>query len=196
MSQSAESLSLPGNVSKPGIPPPRNAWKADVVLEAGTIRKDFSRRGLIARMVGRRLLDREQRAMIRAQGIRGVPRFVSRPRRDVLVMSFVEGVPLCYLRPGELSEAFFENLTRLFAQLHAKGVAHGDAHWRNILAHGSQPALVDFAVAHTTRAPDRGGRLFEWFRQLDRRQLYKVEHHFFNRGTPPEMFLLYRLVKR
>lgn len=194
-----ETPRLAGNASLTApvsaVPPPRNAWKADVVLEGPTVRKDFSRRGPLARLAGRLLLDREQRALIRAEGIAGVPRFVARPHAHALVMTRVEGTPLNALKAGDVDEAFIGKLAALFAALHARGVAHGDAHLRNILARGSEPGLVDFATAWTTRTPGHRSRVFEWFCQLDRRQLYKAEFHLFRRGTPPDMFFLYRLFK-
>lgn len=165
------------------------------MLEGSLVRKDYSRRGLLARLAGRLLLDREQRALIRADGIPGVPRFVARPHRDTLVITRIEGTPINKLKAGDVDESFIAKLAALFEALHARGVAHGDAHHRNILAHGDEPGLVDFATAWTTRAPGRSSWVFEWFCQLDRRQLYKAEFHFFRRGTPPEMFFLYRLFK-
>jgi hypothetical protein len=187
----------PLTVSAPAAvaPAPRNPWKADVTFEGMTVRKDFSRRGPLARLAGRLMLNREQRALVRADGIPGVPRFLARPDRYALLITRVEGAPINTLKAGDVDESYIAKLAELFTALHARGVAHGDAHHRNILAYGNEPGLVDFATAWTTRAPGRNSQPFEWFCQLDRRQLFKAEFHLYRRGTRPEMFLLYRLFK-
>jgi tRNA A-37 threonylcarbamoyl transferase component Bud32 len=177
--------------------PPRNSWKADVRIEADIVTKSFERNSAVPRWMGRWFLNREQRALQRLDGLDGVPRFISRPGPYRLCMTRVDGIPLrnCYERG--ISEAFFADLVRLFDAMHGRGVGHGDAHHRNILVAGDRAGLIDFSVAHVTRDPERrSGRVFQWYLALDQRALYKVENGFLHRGSPPEMFMLYRLAKR
>lgn len=176
--------------------PPRNAWKARVDIEGDVVTKSFEHNATLQRWIGGWLLTREQRALKRLNGLPGIPRFVDRPGRYRLCMSRVAGTPLreCYKKG--VSEAFFENLKELFNAIHQRGVAHGDAHHRNILVADDRVALIDFSAAYVARDPNRSARIFQWYLALDRRSLYKVENSFFHRGSPPDMFLLYDLVKR
>jgi len=176
--------------------PPRNRWKAQVSFDGDVVTKSFAESAALPRWIGGWLLNREQRALERLDGLDGVPRFIDRPDRYSLRMTRVEGVPLREFYQQGISEQFFQNLRDLFAAMHQRGVGHGDAHHRNILVDGDRATLIDFSAAYVAPDPARTGRIFQWYLALDQRAMYKVEHSFFHRGTPPEMFLLYRLVKR
>ncbi len=111
-------------------------------------------------------------------------------------MKAVPGIPISKLKKGALSETYFDKLRELFSRIHRKGVAHGDAHMRNILIHRDDPYLVDFSTAYVKgRFPLIDSYIFKCFVLLDLERLYKVEKKFFGRGEPPRMFLFYRLVK-
>jgi hypothetical protein len=171
-------------------------WKASLSLgEAGFV-KDYSANGFLPRYWGRLCLRWEEAALAKLDGVVGVPAFRGRPTRDSLCLEAVPGVPLASLGPGDVGEIFIERLKVLFAQVHARGVAHGDAHQRNILVHEDTPYLIDFSTAYVRgRLPVLDGYLFSCFVLLDQERLYKVEKRFFGRGTPPRMFLLYRIAK-
>jgi tRNA A-37 threonylcarbamoyl transferase component Bud32 len=159
--------------------------------------KDYGHAPLIPRLFGRMCLRWEESALKRLSGIEGVPSFEERISPHSIRISAVPGTPLDGLRRGDLSEAFFERLVSLLRQVHERGVAHGDLHQRNILAHNEMPYLIDFSTAYVRgRLPICDARVCSNFILLDLERIYKVEKKFFGRGTPPRMFLLYRILKR
>lgn len=177
--------------------PPRNRWKCSLSVVDGVVIKNFRDNPPVSRIAGRVLLDREERALKRLHGLEGVPRFVARPDAYHLHLSWLPGRPLCTFAAGELEEGFLTDLRRVFAEMHARGVAHGDAHQRNILVNGPRACLVDFATAtFDNRGQGRFPSLYRWTRQLDDWSLYQVERRWFGRGTPPKMFLLFHILKR
>ena len=101
------------------------------------------------------------------------------------------------MRSGELSESCFKNLVSLIQDIHERGVAHGDLHQRNILVDQDRPAVIDFSTAYVEgRVPFLDGWILRDMILLDLERLYKVERRFFDRGDPPRMFFLYRMIKR
>lgn len=177
------------------IIPPRNKWKAQVRIEGDVVTKSFKHNPLIQRWIGRWLLTREQRALQRLDSTQGIPHVIDRPGPYSLRTSKIDGIPLRNCYEQGISEAALQNLKELFNVIHRRGVGHGDAHHRNILIDGDRVGLIDFSTAFVTRDAHNSGRIFQWYLALDQRALYKVEHSFFGRGSSPEMFLLYRLVK-
>ncbi len=176
---------------------PRNIWKARLSMDKESIVKDYTDNPLVARLFGRFCLNREERALRRLDGVEGVPRLLGRPTPYRLAMTRVPGTPLARIAKGELAEPFLARLKSLFEEMHGRGVAHGDAHFRNILVHDGRPYLVDFSTAYIKpEGRPYSRRLFSWFRLLDLERIYKVERHFFGRGEAPRMFLLYRIIKR
>ena len=175
---------------------PRNYWKGDVRFNNGWVEKDYGSSPLPPRLYARISLYWEEAALRRLRGIEGVPIYVGRPTRNSIRMTRVPGIPIDKLKTGEISELFLQRLQALIHQIHGRGVAHGDLHMRNILVHEDRPYIIDFSTAYVRgRVPflDRG--FFRIFRLLDLERVYKIERRFFGRGTPPEMFYIYRLVK-
>ncbi len=132
---------------------PRNRTKADIYLlptTPPTLVKDYRKRGPFVRLYGRLCLNREERALRRLAGLRGVPAFVGRDGPHVLSMEFVEAEPLHDLRRREpVPPGFVDRLEQLLLAIEARGVAHADAHMRNILCdREGQPYLVDFSTSH------------------------------------------------
>ena len=159
--------------------------------------KDYSLSSFFPKLYGRLCIRWEAAALKKLQGVTGVPQLIERPSPYTLKMSTVPGVPISKMKKGDLSELYLRRLKALFRQMHARGVAHGDAHQRNILIHNDRPYLVDFSTAYVKgRVPFVDNYIFRCFMLLDLERLYKVEKRFFGRGVPPKMFLLYRLVKR
>jgi|GEM_PF-769851 len=175
---------------------PRNPWKAAVTFDGDTVTKDYSRNGLLARLWGWLCIRREAAALSRLAGVPGVPALRGPPTRYAIRIEAVPGVPLASLRRGDVDAEFLDRLGDLMDRVHGRGIAHRDAHLRNILVANGEPYLVDFATAcRRGRVPGLSRWLFARWVLLDRERLYKVEKRFFARGTPPRMFLLYRLVK-
>ena len=177
--------------------PPRNFWKASLYWDGDSVVKDYAQTSLIPRIYGRICIRREEEALKRLNGIEGIPLFQGRPTPYSIKMSAVPGTPIGKLKKGELDEPFLHRLVNLFQHMHERGVAHRDAHQRNILSYNNRPYLVDFSTAYVSR--DRMALferyLFRRFMLLDLKQVYKVEKKFFGRGNPPKMFFLYRVFK-
>jgi hypothetical protein len=175
---------------------PRNRWKAELRRDGTSVVKDYGDRPFLVRCYGRLCLRWEEKALRRLEGIEGVPRFLGRPTRDSLCMQALPGVPLATLHRGELSRPCFENLRQLFSRMHERGVAHGDAHCRNILVDGDRPCLLDYSTAFTRDSlPLLGRVIFRRVAMLDDERLWKIERSFFGTGTRPRMFLLYRIIR-
>jgi len=175
---------------------PRNFWKGDVRFENGWVEKDYGRAPLPSRLYARICLHWEEIALKRLQGIDGVPAYLGRPTRNSIRMTRVPGRPLDKLKAGEMSELCLYRLQDLVHQIHSRGVAHGDLHMRNILIHEDIAYIIDFSTAYARgRLPFIDKGFFRIFKLLDLERLYKIEKKFFGRGTPPDMFYLYRFVK-
>ena len=131
------------------------------------------------------------------EGLEGVPAFIRRPSPHAIQISAVRGRPLDKMKSGELSESCFKKLVSLIQDIHERGVAHGDLHQRNILVDQDRPAVIDFSTAYVKgRVPFLDGWILGNMILLDLERLYKVERKFFDRGDPPRMFFLYRMIKR
>jgi len=176
---------------------PRNVWKASVRRQGDVIVKEHSGAPFIPRLFGRISLSWEEAALRRLEGMEGVPAFIRRPSPYAIHISALEGRPLDKMKSGELSESCFETLGSLIQGIHERGVAHGDLHQRNILVDQDRPSIIDFSTAYVKgRVPLLDGWIFRNMISLDLERLYKVERRFFDRGAPPRMFFLYRMVKR
>ena len=117
--------------------------------EQGVV-KDYGRtRGLFRHVLARYLMAREAKALGRAQGAPGVPRFYGQPDPWSLTLAFVEGRPASGFEPGTVPPEFFDHLRETVDALHARGVLHCDLkRFSNILVTPDwQPWLVDFAGA-------------------------------------------------
>jgi len=192
----SEPISTPAADNPDEFYSPRNWWKPELRIEGDCVVKDYRRNAFPARWFGRFCLHCEEVALRRLAGVEGVPVFVGRPTPYVLHISLVPGVPLARKQPGQVSQVFLQNLTALFDRIHERGVAHGDAHKRNILVDGDNAYLIDFSTAHVQgRFPVLDNWVFSCVTLLDRERLYKVEKKFFGTGTPPRMFWLYRAAK-
>jgi predicted Ser/Thr protein kinase len=172
-------------------------WKASVRREGNILTKEYSGAPFIPRLFGRISLSWEEAALRRLEGMEGVPAFISRPSPHAIQISAVMGRPLDKMKIGELSESCFKKLGSLIHGIHERGVAHGDLHQRNILVNQDRPSVIDFSTAYVKgRVPLFDGWIFRNIISLDLERLYKVEKKFFDRGDPPRMFFLYRMIKR
>jgi len=176
---------------------PRNVWKATVRQEGDVIVKEYGGAPFIPRLFGRISLSWEEAALRRLEGMEGVPAFAGRPCPHAIRISALRGRPLDKMERGELSEACFANLVSLIHGIHERGVAHGDLHQRNILVDQDRPYIIDFSTAYVKgRVPLLDGWILRNMILLDLERLYKVKKRFFDRGEPPRMFFLYRMIKR
>lgn len=135
------------------------------------------------RFIARRLLAREQRALVALEPLVGVPRALEHEQRaGVLVRSWIEGEALH--RALSLPTDFFDRLDELVAELHARGVCHNDLHKEQNVIAGADgyPHLIDFQLASVHR---RRGRLFESRVRDDLRHVQKHRRRYTRDGRGP-----------
>ena len=135
------------------ILPGRNVSKADIqVVELGgrvVAVKDYGARPFLVRQtLGRLLARRECRAFRAASGAPGLPAFLGSVGPFALATAWIDSTPLASLPAGGASAEIFDRLDRIVAGLHARGVALGDLHHRDVLI-GRDGAVwvVDLATA-------------------------------------------------
>jgi RIO-like serine/threonine protein kinase len=161
-----------------GFEKPRNRTKADVrrVSRDGRelVIKDYGPRGALVRLFyGRPTLRREARVYERLAGVAGIPRCCGFETPDALLLEFVPGLDLGSFEAGALAPSIFDELDRVLAAVHARGVAIADLHRSNVLvdtaaAAGSRVHVIDFAIARIARAAERPGFFIRALQQLDR----------------------------
>jgi RIO-like serine/threonine protein kinase len=160
-------------VSRPGAP--RNWTKADVRREERdgkpVVVKDYRRRGRLFRWFhGRGALRREVAAYRRLAGVTGVPACLGFEGPDLLVLELAPGRSLSEFAAGALPSSVFDDLDRIVAAIHARGVAIADLHRSNVLVDDEgRVHIVDFAVARVAPSPAGPGWLI--------RQLQRLDHH-------------------
>ena len=164
----------------------RNASKADVGFYRlggiGLVVKDYSRRPFLIRQTAGRFFTRREAAAYRAaQGVPGIPEFLGRLGPYTLATRWIEGTPLSALAGRRIEPAFFDRAASVLEALHARGIALGDLHHRDVLvAPDGSPWFVDFAMARI--AGERAGwlarALFRRFRDLDRVALARIRARF------------------
>ncbi|HTE06370.1 MAG TPA: lipopolysaccharide kinase InaA family protein [Planctomycetota bacterium] len=139
------------------LAPFRNEAKARVFWAQDGERRLVCKDGSLA--LGRPVVGRfrrwalanEARALAAMEGIEGVPRLVAHWRAG-LIMEFVPGRLLTEHERGSVPAVVFERLDRIVDAIHARGLAIGDLHRRNILVDEQQRVhLVDFELAQDRR---------------------------------------------
>jgi hypothetical protein len=108
----------------------------------------------------------------RLDGVRGIPRLVSRPGPDSFLREFVEGDTVRNTDP--LPRGYFDSLEEVLRAVHAKGVAYVDlAKEENALVGADGKAwLVDFQISLAREGPLRG--LVDRFQREDLYHLSKM----------------------
>jgi RIO-like serine/threonine protein kinase len=102
------------------------------------------------------LLARHEAALYgKLDGVRGVPRLVSRPRPDAFLREYVEGATVRETDP--LPPGFFSSLEAVLREVHARGIAYVDlAKEENVLVGDDGKAwLVDFQISIAREGPLR-----------------------------------------
>ncbi|HUO08812.1 MAG TPA: hypothetical protein VM008_10965 [Phycisphaerae bacterium] len=103
--------------------------------------------GFPMRWLGRILANHEVAVYERLQGIQGIPEFLGRFGDTGLLHAFVPGHDL--FTNGEVGPEFFDDLSRLFEEIHDRKVAYVDANKRENILHGEdgRPWLIDFQIS-------------------------------------------------
>jgi hypothetical protein len=130
---------------------PRLFWAADgerrVVCKDGSALPRLRPTGLYRGLA----LRREARILARLAGVPGVPGLLAHWPSG-LVMEFVPGRMLTTWPRSGVPAVVFDRLDRLVADIHARGVAIGDLHRRNILVSDELAVhLVDYELAFDAR---------------------------------------------
>jgi hypothetical protein len=143
------------------------SWLARRVIGPWTIRKE-------ARI--HRLLERD------GETFAGAPRMFGVIEGPALLMERMPVKRLPKMKTGTVPAEFFDALDRLLAEMHARGVAHGDLRRKNIVLdeHGA-PRLIDFttAVACPPRSLWPRTALFRMMTKVDRIAALKMRLSFF-----------------
>jgi hypothetical protein len=164
----------------------RNWSKADVSLiewppQSGqlVVVKDMRTRPLWFRVLaGRALMWREWRALRALEDLSGVPSPLTRPDADCFVMEYKPGRQLDSMEKWEISGDAVEKIVALLAEVHRRGVTHGDLHSHNILLDDNgEVALIDWATACVFGARRLGPKAvsFDEWKALDERALAKIK---------------------
>ncbi len=152
--------------------------------------KDISTKNILIRLlIGRWLLSREFKIYQKLQGIPGIPRLIKIIDRDSFIFELIEGIPLSRFAKDDplLPPEFFNRLSELVQNIHARGVVHSDLkHKKNILVNKDyQPYLIDFGASWSAGAswnlPKRW--LYNQFHQIDLNAVSKIRHRYIH-GHP------------
>ncbi len=169
----------------------KGRWsKADLFLinvkEQNFVLKDFSKKSLFIRLLGRLQIWRECRAYQAIQGIPGIPEFYKKVSPWSFVMEYVEGIRLVDYRGDIPSRTLLERLKALVSAIHQSGVFHNDIRGRDnvIVDKGGRLMILDFAGAVYFKP---GGILYKMlspiFRWVDHSAYLKWKSEM----TPEEM---------
>ena len=155
----------------------RGGWgKADIkaVSSQGdeAILKDFADKAWPVRLLGRRQIVREIRALTRLQGIEGVPACYGEAGRLGVLLQRVQGERItrwCRTSPLE-AKPMFARLVRLVDAIHARGVAHIDLRKRDniLITTDGRPYVIDFNASFCFQPGSLAARwIFPLLRHID-----------------------------
>lgn len=192
-----------------------DSWAATALYagSAGRIVCKFNRVqsvcGFPMKWLGRRLAEREHRALSRLAGLPQVPRPLGavytngRRLRNAVARVFITGHPLG--KNERVDPDFFPTLHAALRAMHRRGIAYVDLHKREniIVGDDGRPYLVDFQISFDATHPRLNWVPKFFFDQLCVGDLYHLEKHIRQtRGSaatyePPEIpawLRLHRLV--
>ncbi len=146
------------------------------------VMKDWGARSLLFRGTWCRVAaSREIKVYQKLRGMKGVPQLISTLGSHGFVMEWLDArtLPVTKLR-DLLGLEFFQDLTETVAEMHSRGVAHGDLRRRNILRGlDGTPKLIDFETAvHAEKSPG-GGWLFRAVSTIDNITILKIRARYF-----------------
>jgi hypothetical protein len=142
-----------------------DSWAATALYSgtAGRIVCKFNRvqpvLGLPMSWLGRRLAEREHRALARLADLPQIPTPLGpvyasgRLLRNAVARSFIAGHPLG--KDERVEPAFFPSLRRALREMHVRGIAYVDLHKREnvIVGDDGRPYLVDFQISFDVTHP-------------------------------------------
>ena len=149
--------------------------------------KDFSDKSWPVRLLGRRQVIRELRALRRLHGIEGIPRCYGEAGACGILMDRNEGERItrwCRRKRSEVGP-MFERLRELVGQIHARGVAHIDLRKRDniLITEDGRPCVIDFNASFCFDPAGLGARfLFPILRRIDESAVLKWKFRL-----PPEL---------
>ena len=168
----------------------RSFVQPDIVLydtpEGKYVLKDFSRRLAIFRNTwGRFVARREVAAYRRLDGMANVPRVIAVLDPYAFVMDYIDAAPLpASQNRWDVGLEFFDALRAMIAEMHRRGVAHGDLRKRNILiTPDRQPCLIDFETAILDKGTRFSGWLFRKIAHVDDITVTKLKCKYFPRRS-------------
>ena len=126
------------------------------------------------------LVAREDRALARANGLPGIPRYYGLIDPYALVSQYIEAESAPLVPPEWLDEDFFVALTKIVNGFHARGVVHCDLKkLDNILVtRDRKPYVIDFTAAFVSGSNPFSGLVFDHMRDDDFRGIYKLKRRF------------------
>ena len=158
----------------------RRGTTADVVVREVSV---ADRPALWRRTLGRRLIRREREILRHLSGVPGVPRLIGAAGPDGFLFEYEPGRLFTeFTSESRLPAAFLAGLEETVAEIHRRGIAHGDlANRENILVGPDfRPTIFDFGVAarRDARFPPFAPALFRLLADLDRRAVrkYRARH--------------------
>lgn len=137
--------------------------------------KDFSGcPPLVSRIWGRWMVMREYRALVRLQGIDGIPEKPFLRNDRALGYRYVNGTTLRHVRTDEIPSHFFPDLEHLVCRMHQRKMVHLDIrNRRNIMLRSDgRPALLDFQSSLDVRHMPPALR--RMLKQIDLSGVYKT----------------------
>jgi hypothetical protein len=144
------------------------------------IQRTYPLLGLPMQWLGRKVANQEIRIYEALQGVVGVPRFLARVGATGFAHEFIPGEDLHASLP--LTPAFFEQLEKLFADLHERHIAYVDSNKRENILYGEdgKPWLIDFQISFQLKKGERDNFLAKW---LFRRFVQADAYHFYKHKT-------------
>jgi len=163
--------------------------------------KDFSDKLWPVRLLGRRQVAREMRALRRLQGISGIPRCYGEAGRIGILMEPIEGerITRWCRRRRDQAGPMFEKLQRLVGQIHARGVAHIDLRKRDniLVSEDGRPCIIDFNASFCFDPAGPGTRyLFPFLRRIDESAILKWKSLLAPELLTPEEIARHRFMSR
>ncbi|MDX2175156.1 MAG: hypothetical protein SF028_01680 [Candidatus Sumerlaeia bacterium] len=138
--------------------------------------------------LGRWLAGREAAALRAAAGIPGVPGLFGRPMPWRIEMELLAGTPFpTRHREGKLPPAYFDRLWAALAEMHRRGVNHGDVRRKNLLVLGAgrdEPGLFDFTQSLLRSGP--AALAWSLLVAVDRVRFLQLKRESCSDGLAPE----------
>jgi hypothetical protein len=131
----------------------------------------------------------EGRVLERLAGVPGTPAFLGHPHPWTLEMELLRAEPVPEEKHGKaLSPLYFERLEAALAEMHRRGVNHGDLRRKNLLrAPGDPdtPLLIDFTQSLLISMPPRfpGAWFLAEAVRIDRVTLLKLKRWYLGDGA-------------